>query len=525
MFRINYKKWLPWARRNSAWLILSGTFLALLIVAAAFYFNFFLYRDTLVKQAPADSLVYWRFNLVSALDDYHRLDTNVAYQQIDRLLAWPVGQFAREIQLLVGREAALVIVPWQEEKSEENNRQLETVLGKAILIRLSRSAKVDNDKLNGLGIHQARLSRRLLVLADSEETLKKITEASSENNLRQITSIKKGLGKIDNRYLSKGYIDVRGLDKYFQEKNGSLPADFNALLVRLSTDFLLSQDQLQLFFWSQKAGAGFACQVVGSKKDSWPEQAKSFPRLIKYLPPDTLMAWSGFNWQTILDSLDKTFTQTNSGLEKHLANYEKLYRFDWQTDLAPLLAGRGDLIVLPESDPKTRKQKDFIINVNSPAADSAAVVRLEEIVKEYLAYHLPMEKIRTLPDNSRVTELITSPGQFAWQATSENNLSFSYINTPDLEFEFVHALLPGNSLVFGNSLEKLKTFERNQLEPAADWLNFQKAVKGSFWPRNQQAIFINLKELGAITDWQKLFPGFNYLGIVSNQQGFKASIY
>lgn len=521
MFEINYKKWSPWAKRNSLWLILAAIVLALLILAAAFYFNIFIYRDSLVKKAPADSLVYWHFNLLSALDDYRHLDNNLLDEQLDKMFDWPGGQFTKEIRPLVGREAALVVVPGFK---EDTNKQKESFLGQAILIRLMGKAEPDEARLKSLGISEALLDKHILAIADSSETLAKITATTKDNNLLKIKIVKKGLGKMDNCYLSKGYLDVSGLDKFYKEADNNLNVDLPFALMRLSTNFLVNQNQPQLFFYSKKEGTGFSFQVIAANQEPWLEQFKTFPRVIKYLPPDTLMAWSGFNWQSVIESLKETFNDTDSGLAQSLDNYEKLYRFSWQNDLEPLLNGQGDLVVTLENDPKTEKQKDFIISASS-ADDPQALARLEETVKEYLAYHLPAEKVRTLPDNSKVTELLTDPSQFEWQAGEDEGQPLSYIKTPNLEFEFVHAFLADGLLVFSNSLEKLKTFKRNQVEPAPDWLNFQKVVRGSFWPRNQQAIFISLKGLSFNSVWQKIFYDFKYLGIVSNYQSFKLSIY
>ncbi len=515
-----------WLKHRHNKILLAGVavLLAALLLATAYFFNFYPYRDSLVKRAPADAVLYWHFNLLNGTGDYDRLNLSLLFNSVDQWFNWPTGQFQQKILPLAKRELAIVMVPINQ-KNEQGEEEL--ILGKALLINLNTKAKDELAAVKVLPLPYVQIKNQL-VIADSELTLNKITGVSEQNNLKNRPSVKKGLKKVGDHSLAKGYADVEFLNQYYNQtlqkkisaaKENIFSSDLNFLLARLSVAWLEQQGGQQIYFALKKEAGGFSFRLLGPDKNSAFGVAKS--RLIKFVPPDTLIALVGFDWQQLISSLEKTFSEVDPGLNSFKNNYEKLYRFSWEQDLAPLLSGEGELLVVKNAGQKN----EFILSAAPPNADEPKMSKLENIVKEYLAYHRPTEQKKVLPDKSQVTELIADPSQFNFQNADSENLKIKFIKEDKLNFEFLYSFLNKNRLVFSNSLEKFKIFQRNQQTPAPDWLNFNQATKTSFFERGQEAALINLKEIKLNDFLSELMGNFNWLTMVNTREGVKGSIY
>lgn len=519
-----------YSRRNKIILIAAAVFLIAAILASVWYFKIYPYRDSLVKRAPADAVLYAHFNLMNGAADYDRLNLPLLYGGVDQWFDWPAGQFAKNILPLVKNELAIVMAPVVKSASESSAPSGETptgergknelVLGKAILFNLNSKNKNDLAVLKALGLPFAQIKNQLVV-ADSELTLNEITGVSEQNNLANRPSVKDGLKKAGDQSLAKGYLSVETLDEFFKQKNSAalLSADLNLLFLRLSAAWLEQQNSQQIYFSLKKEADGFSFRLSGANKNAAFSVAKS--RLIKSVPPNTAIALVGFDWQQLMGSLEKTFSEVDPGLNSFKTNYEKLYRFSWQNDLAPLLSGAGELLVMKEANQKT----EFILSATPPNVDEQKISKLEDIVKEYLAYRAPTEQARVLPDKSKVIEQIADPGKFNFQNADPADLKIKFIKEDGLPFEFLYTTLNQSQLVFSNSLEKFKIFESNQQKPGPDWLNLNRAIKVSFFDRGQEAALVNLKELKLTGPLAELLAGFNWLAVVNTREGIKGTIY
>ncbi|MFH1226080.1 MAG: DUF3352 domain-containing protein [bacterium] len=525
-----YLAWLPrfYSRRNQIILIGGAVLLAAVAIGVIYYFYFYPYRDSLLAKAPIDSAAYVHFNLPRSVPleaglvrglpngvaDYQRLNLEPLFRNLDQWFDWPAGQFAKDILPLAGREMALVVVPWQNEKDELK-------LAPALLINLSRQAQseISPTQLEVLGLFYSFPNKRQLVIAGSTVALEKITGTAEVNNLKNLATVKRGLARLNRRSLVKGYLAIEELDKYYKQKTTPQNwSDFSHLLARLSADFLLRQNNRQIYFSVSSTNDGFNFKINGLA-DSPAFKPLAGRRLIKFIPTNTLMVFSGLNWRGLIESLEKSFPATGSGLEPFKMNYEKLYRFDWQKDLVPLLSGPGELIVM-----KNEPRNDFIITTELPVVQVEQLDKLKEIVREYLAYRQPTEKAKILPDKSRVTELIADPTKFNWQSAELDGLTINFIKETEPGFEFLYTLL-GDQLIFSNSLEQFKIFLRQQKEPSPDWLNFNQATRAFWLARGDETVLLNLRDLPTAPFPRELLKNFNYLAIVNTRSGVSGSIY
>lgn len=510
--------WLPWIRerqRNKIILIVSGAALGLALLAVIFYFNVYPYRDSLIKYAPADSAAYVHLRLIKA--DYGRLNLEAFYRQLDQWFGWRPEQLQNDILPLANRELALAVIPWQAANGEP-------VLGRAIFFNFNRRAEPLLGRLDLLELNYYFLAKDKLVIADSPETLDKIKSVAKTGNLAGQPMAKKGLDRLSGRSPVRGYLAVDILKNYLSR----LPAinDLDLSRAYLAANFLLEKNNRQIYFSLKKSGADLTLAIIGSADNPFWQPALAKKNLIKYIPPETILVLSGVNWQNLIAGLTSGSIGSGADLSRLKADYEKLYRFDWQNDLAPLLAGPGELAIAPNNG-----KNNFILTVQSPPPAPAQIAKLQDIVKEYLARYLPTETVRILPDKSRVAELIADPTRFNWQTAELDGLKIDFISEPELNFEFVCAYRgdppagEAGRLILSDSLEQLKTFLRNQAEPDPDWLNYNRLIGAPFLIKGGESALIKLSaiKLGPIAE--DLLADFDYVAVFSTRGGLQARIY
>jgi hypothetical protein len=180
-------------------------------------------------------------------------------------------------------------------------------------------------------------------------------------------------------------------------------------------------------------------------------------------------------------------------LEEKIKEWEKLYNFNFQKDIFPLLKKPNFFLVdLSESnaDPQHKSDIDFFRNIKwvfltQKSANNESLKKINEIAKQILAYKLPVEKEKILPDGSKVKELIADFSKHGFKQIETDQVNFYLLQKPEVNFEFVYGIMEdvgdvlkyisnnSNVIAFSNSLEFLeKTIQNLKLTPEEEILYF-----------------------------------------------------
>jgi len=137
-------------------------------------------------------------------------------------------------------------------------------------------------------------------------------------------------------------------------------------------------------------------------------------------------------------------------------NWENSYNFSFEKDIYSLLKNNQSLLLLfPKSSDYSLSWQDyhFCLLISDNQTNSSKISQIEQIAKNIFAKNFPSEEIARLPDNSTITELVSKPEVFEFQAKKIANVSIKYLQKPNLEFGYVSFR---EKIIFSDSISFLE---------------------------------------------------------------------
>jgi hypothetical protein len=99
------------------------------------------------------------------------------------------------------------------------------------------------------------------------------------------------------------------------------------------------------------------------------------------------------------------------------------------------------------------------LNLAQISDREAKILKLEQIIKEYITYNNPIEREKMLPDYTYITQIVKNPDDLEFQQEKIANISLKSIKQADLEFAYY---VNDQQLFLANSSQIIKNYLLNQ---------------------------------------------------------------
>lgn len=245
---------------------------------------------------------------------------------------------------------------------------------------------------------------------------------------------------------------------------------------------------------------------------------------------DLLLMVANGNWQEKI----KKWQETIPVFEEEIKKWEALYNFNLEKDVIPLLdkpniflvsSSKSHAELLGGSAVDFFKNVEWIFLVQKKVSDES-LKKIDEIARQVLAYKLPTEKEKKLPDGSKIKELIADPSKhrFAQMSTNFHGSppGVYFLQKPEVAFEFAYGNIremedsqgiqknlpdvfhDSSMVVFSNSLKFLeKIFRDSQLSQIIKnlrekFLTLEKKEIFYFGTENEEMIIEDYSEKGKV---------------------------
>jgi len=338
----------------------------------------------------------------------------------------------------------------------------------------------------------------LKVIEDLIDTRRGLSPSLLDQTKKQSKSTKRKIFGQRNIFLS-GQFNPTALRNYSLQ-----PQNLSEISYILS--FLLNHcnDLDRVNFWGQIFEDKLIL-TLQSEEDSWPWQfsrnEKNFRDVLLNLGnsgSEIKFAFLGKNLRRtfieILRELDSN-PSMSSYFKKAQATNEEIYHFSFEKDIFPFFAGNSFFLVFNRESRNGKIRDQFFRDIweqfvsffsikNIPRQAEYALVidkvsdslllKLEDIIKQILAFELPQEQEKILPDQTKVIELVADPSQFSFKEEWNMDKKIRFIKQPSLNFEFGYSVLD-NKVIFSNSVELIKKLQTKY--PIMKGLKFREETK------------------------------------------------
>ena len=475
-----------WHKRLIIFLLkVFGVILLIIAVALFFYYQYFFKKDNLIKYVPQNAVFYSTF----------RLNNEVKENQFVRNFIMQTDPGLTDINLnnlnyMVAYNAALALIP-----KENDNFNFDYLL----IFNLNNKPINIEQEFNFISKYQLKyflqtnqaLEKNILIISNSDMILNKVRNITAyrEESLAKNANILLGLNKITVDHNARIYFDFSNLPNSLNK--------INDLPLKLAMFSLTSDNKRQLFL-----GAKFINdQIIISSPDSVDEGEANSENYITQVPKDTIFSLTfkqGDNsWFNVSEKIKEFDLQTYLTLEKNLAYWQNIYKFNLRSDIFLFLTNQSQLIIT--------KDHKYILILETPIKD---VTKLEESIKLFLATNNPQEEDKSLPDYSTITKIVRKPENYNFAIRKINDIDLHYlVDTAEFGYYF-----QDNKLVLANSITKLedllnKTNLLNINELSNCAMNFDK---------NSDNIYINNEFITnlspEIANLRKLFKNIEFTG-------------
>ena len=460
------------AKRFWPWLVGGGIFVILFLVLGIGYWRY--QTDHLVKFAPVDSLVYAHFRNPLGFwpkTNITQLPFSFWYQYINDRFEQKLD-FQKDI-LDQTNEAAVLFLPTEDPET----------LSLVILARLS--PRQVTGRLADLP--QRQISAGVFAFSLQPKALAKITAVADGLVLPLALEPRSSFFQ---PALFSLYLNAANLKSYLSSANFNWSA--------------LSLGQWQVNLKRSSVGWRFGLQTNQSDLIS----AVSRPPRPDFLPADFIFYTNSFDFSDLVSIWLATNQELVTAGQQLAANFFQHYGFSFQSQLGPIFYQPAQLIIFASPSPVF----GFDFALLLPAADQTSSESLEQFWRILLAQKLPRPVVKTLPDGSRVTELLVQPESFTWQpVTLTDNITARVLSEPRLDFSLAYIQTAGH-LIISSSLDHLRSlmtdsgFSLIALEQRCGLKNFSPL-----------AVFNNQNQASSTTIFNYLPQGIIALGPESNQ--------
>jgi len=406
-----------------------GVILLIIAVALFFYYQYYFKKDNLIKYVPQNAIFYSTFRLNDEIKENQFVKNLIS--QIDPSLA---DINLNNLNNMVAYNAAAAIIPRENDDINFDYLLIFNLNNKPINIEQDFNF-ISRYQLKYLLQTNQTLEKNILIISNSNEIINKIRDitAYKEESLAKKVNIVLGLNKITIDHNARIYFDFATLPDRLNK--------IHDLPLKLAMFSLISDTNKQIFL-----GAKFLNnQILIKSPESVGEENKSSENFISQVPKDTIFSLT-FNqgdqsWLNINEKIKDFDLNTFLTLEKNLAYWQNMYKFNLRSDIFPLLAEQSQLIIT--------KDKKYILILETEVKD---ISKLEESIKLFLASNNPVEEGKSLPDYTTITKIVRKPEDYNFAIRKINDLDLHYLNDT---FEFGY-YFQDNKLVLANSITKLE---------------------------------------------------------------------
>lgn len=264
------------------------------------------------------------------------------------------------------------------------------------------------------------------ILAQVQKTLAEPKKSLAKNTLAYLA-----LRKFGNDYDGRLYLNLPAVNNFSGIKENPYASLISGQIQKagkqISAGIKLNNDKLVILS---------AKNITGNTSSP----------LLTQIPGQTELNFNFFNGQKafagFLSSLApdqaEIFNQNLKYLENQLA-------FDFNKDVLPLFPRQGQFMILPNGK--------YLLSADFAGQPSAKISKIDDLLKQYLAYLNPSEKIKTMPDKSQITMIIKNPSQISLVKEAVNNKEIKEFTLNGSEFGYI---LSDDKLILANSIENLR---------------------------------------------------------------------
>lgn len=277
--------------------------------------------------------------------------------------------------------------------------------------------------------------------------------------LRSLGSLRSGLLAMTEGDEIKAYLNIPLLKNHLAEEENQTSQIILSLIEDVDTKWLVlrveTEDDRLTFNLSSKPSSFAARHNVGS-----------LPPLETFLDnsivSENFFMAANIDWPKKIKKSREIIPQ----FESKIKEWERLYDFDLQKDILPFLDQPNILLVndlelfcllrdcfvarLDQSQDSllamTEGEAKWIF-LSQKNMEEKSLEKIKKIAKQILAYKLPTEKQKVLPDGSKVKELIADPSLFEFghrlKQIETDKIEIYFLQKPEKNFEFAYGIVGG----------------------------------------------------------------------------------
>ncbi|MBD3359118.1 MAG: hypothetical protein GF365_00195 [Candidatus Buchananbacteria bacterium] len=419
-----------------------GVIMIITVIALFLYYYLYFKKDNLIKYVPKQAVFYSTFHLNEEILKQPLIADFVNQLQND----YNLPNFdLNTLNQFVAYNSALAIVPRQESADLQFDYLLVFNLKPQVIDLDNKLKLIEQSGLNYAVFNNSVLEKNILIISNSNqliEQVKKINRQEASSLLADL-NVLLNLKKFDLDYLAKSYLNI----EWFNNNLTKIP-DLPVKLMIAS----LNADNLNDIY--------LGWQIIDNKLVLESQNLKNSTNqqfLLDKVPDNFLYSFSFYqaNQQftdilELLSVIDPLVGQRIENNKNYLAN---IYNFDWQQDVLALFADQAQIIV--------DQDNNWILGLNLVEINDreAKILKLEQIIKQYIAYNNPIEREKMLPDYTYITQIIKNPDNLEFQQEKIFNSSLKTIKQANLEFAYY---INDQQLFLANSSQIIKNYLLNQ---------------------------------------------------------------
>lgn len=418
-----------------------GVIIIIFIIALFLYYHLYFKKDNLIKYVPKEAVFYSAFRLNE--ETFKQPLLNKIINQLKQDYNLPDFDL-NNLNHFVSYNSALAIIP----KSETPDLQFDYLLVfnlKPHIIDLEPKLNLFNQTdLKYELLTNSALEKNILIVSNSQgiiEQVKQINRQEAPSLVGQL-NVLINLKKFKLDYLAKSYLNIDWFNDNLSKIN-DLP--LKLLIVSAKADNL---DNLYLGLKSVNNKLVLETSALKIIDDQ--------SRLLEKVPNNYLASFSFSNAAAkinqlvdLLQAIDPITWQQVQTNKDYFAN---IYSFEWQ-ELLDLFANQAQIVV--------NQDNNWILGLNLAQIQDkeAKIARLEQGIKEYLAYNNPVIREKMLPDYTYIKQIIKNTEDLEFQSEEVANISLKSIKQDNFEFAYY---INDNYLFLANSSQIIKDYLENK---------------------------------------------------------------
>ncbi len=414
-----------------------GAIILIAVIALFLYYHLYFKKDNLIKYVPQSAVFYSTFRLNDDLLNNKIIKAYLKDYNLD------VSDF-QFLNHFVAYNSAFAIIPDFESKKLKLDYLLIFNLKQDNLALEKHSGLIEKYDLKYDLLTYKTVGKNILIISNSEKVIRQVQAIAwqGKSSLAQKVDVMLNLNKFSLDYLARIYIDI-------EEFTANLDKADDLRLKLFLAD--LKADRINELFLGLKAKENnLVVKTLGNNSNE-------APLLIEKISANFVLSFSlekaRDNIKQIYNLLREHDAGTFSFVEKNREYLEKLYKFNFEKDILELFAGQIQIILDHDNNYL------FAINLANISKVEEKIIKLEAIIKEYLAVKYPIKKDKQLPDYTYISQIIKNPNIPNFKKESIYNANLHYLDYENQEFAYYYT---EDVLFFANSIKIIENLIKDE---------------------------------------------------------------